>query len=139
MAGKTLKLEVVSPERVVLSDSQVVSVVLPGIEGYLGVMANHAPLMTEIDVGEVDFRRADSTEDSIAVAGGFVEVYENTVTILVTSGELREEVDVQRAEAAKERAQQRLNASSTDIDFERASAALKRALNRLRVADRSKN
>jgi F-type H+-transporting ATPase subunit epsilon len=138
MAARTLKLEVVSPERAVLSDSQVVSVVLPGIEGYLGVMANHAPLMTEIDIGRIDFRREDGTEDSIAVCGGFVEVYDNTVTILVTSGELREELDTQRAEAALERAKQRLGAGGSDIDLERASTSLKRALNRLHVAGRSK-
>jgi len=139
MAGRTLKLEVVSPERTVFSDSNVVSVVVPGVEGYLGVMANHAPLMTEIDVGEVDFRRADGTEDAIAVCDGFVEVYENTVTILVSSGELCEEVDVERAEAARERAERLLASGAADVNFERASAALKRALNRLRVAERSRD
>ncbi|MCE5199513.1 MAG: F0F1 ATP synthase subunit epsilon [Armatimonadota bacterium] len=136
MAERKFKLEVITPDRKVLSDDSVVSVTLPGIEGYLGVLANHAPLMTALGVGELDFRKADGTADSMAIAGGFVEVYDNTVTVLADSGELREEIDVDRAEAAIHRAEERLASHAVDIDAERARVALLRAINRLKVASR---
>ena len=89
MTTRPLKLEVITPDRVVLSDRGVVSVTAPGSEGYLGVLANHAPLMTELAIGELDFRRADGTEESMAVAGGVMEVHENKVTVLAEIAELR--------------------------------------------------
>ena len=137
MSDKTLKLEIVTPERVVLSLDDVVSVVLPGAEGSFGVLANHAPLMAELEAGELDFRRADGTTDAAAVFGGFVEVLDNKVTVLAPASELGEEIDRERAAQAVERARERLESRSQDIDLDRASIALRKALLRLRVSERA--
>ena len=136
MPEKTFRLEVITPDRVVYSNDQVASVVAPGVEGYLGVLANRAPIVTRLDIGAVDFRRADGDWDYIAVGGGFMEVFENQVTILADSAELVEEIDVERAERARDRATQRLTSRTPEVDVERAQAALKRALTRLQVAGR---
>jgi len=133
MAEHTFQLEVITPDRVVLSDDQIVSVVAPGSEGYLGVMANHAPLMTELVIGKLDFRRSHGTTGAMAISGGFLEVFENKVSVLAESAELAEEIDVDRAEQAKKRAEERL-AAGGDTDFPRAQAALHRAVNRLHTA-----
>jgi len=138
MAEKPFKLEVITPDRVVLSDREIVSVVAPGVEGYLGVLANHAPLMTELTVGELDLRRADGASDSMAINDGFMEVHENTVTVLTDTAEMRGEIDIERAESALRRAEERLAAPSADIDTERARVALMRAINRLRVAQHAR-
>lgn len=135
MAEKTFKLEVVTPDRVVLSDDTITSVVVPGTEGYLGVLANHAPLMTELKVGEVDFKRADGSSDAMAVSGGFMEVLDNTVTVLAETAELASEIDIERAEKSAERARERIS-DGTEVDTDRAQIALSRALNRIRVAHR---
>ena len=134
MAEKTFKLEVVTPDRVVLSDDEIVSVVAPGSEGYLGMLANHTPMMTQLKIGKLDFRRADGSSGSMAISGGFLEVFENGVTVLAESAELADEIDVGRAEQSKTRAEERLSASAKDVDFERAQIALQRAINRLHVA-----
>ena len=136
MPDRTLKLEVITPDRVVYSNDHVVSVVAPGIEGYLGALANRAPFVTELGIGEIDLRKPDGDWDYIAVSGGFMEVYENKVTVLAETAELFEEIDVERAEKAKQRAEERIAAHTDDIDFDRAQAALRRALARLRVAQR---
>lgn len=133
MAEKTFKLEVITPDRVVLSDNQITSVVVPGSEGYLGVLANHAPLVAELGVGRLELRRADGGSDAMALTGGFVEVLDNTVTVLAQTAELAQEIDPERAEKAVKRAEERLTTGS-DVDMDRAQAALKRALNRLNVA-----
>ena len=137
MAEKPFKLEVITPDRVVLSDGHVVSVVAPGVEGYLGVLANHAPLMTELTLGELDLRRADGTSESMAINDGFMEVHENTCTVLTDTAELRGEIDVERAEQALKRAEERIASPTPDVDLDRARVALVRAINRLRVAQRS--
>ena len=136
MSDKPFRLEVITPDRVVYSNDHVVSVIAPGIEGYLGALANRAPLVTELDVGEIDFRKPDGDRDYIAVSGGFMEVFENKVTVLAETAELFEEIDVERAERAVQRAQERLASHAPEIDIDRAQAALKRALMRLHVARR---
>lgn len=136
MAEKTFTLEVITPDRKVLSDSEVVAVLLPGVEGYLGVLANHEPLVTEITIGELDYRRADGKTDIMAITGGFVEVFENKVTVLADSAETRTEIDLKRAEEALQRAKERLSSAGSDLDEERARIALMRAINRLRVAQK---
>lgn len=134
MAEKTFKLEVVTPDRVVLSDDEIVSVTAPGSEGYLGMLANHAPMMTQLKIGKLDYRRADSTSYAMAISGGFLEVFENAVTVLAESAEMAEEIDLSRAEEAKTRAEERLASPAPDVDVERADIALKRAINRIHVA-----
>lgn len=136
MPEKTFQLEVITPDRVVLSDNQIVSVVAPGSEGYLGMLANHAPLMTELTIGKLDFRRADGSEGAMAISGGFLEVFENKVSVLAESAELVEEIDIERAEQAKKRAEERLAAAGAELDATRARIALLRALNRLKTAQR---
>ncbi len=136
MSDRAFRLQVITPDRVVYSNDHVVSVIAPGVEGYLGALANRAPLMTELDVGEIDFRKADGDWDYIALSGGFMEVFENKVTVLAESAELLEEIDVERARQARDRAQERLTSRAPELDIDRAQVALKRALTRLRVAQR---
>jgi len=134
MAENTFKLEVITPDRVVLSDDGVVSVTAPGVEGYMGVLANHAPLMSALTVGKLDFRRADGSAGAMAISGGFLEVFENKVTVLAETAELATEIDLERAERAARRAEERLAVHASDVDLQRAQAALQRALNRVNVA-----
>ncbi|MDO8682132.1 MAG: F0F1 ATP synthase subunit epsilon [Armatimonadota bacterium] len=136
MAGRTFRLEIVTPERVVIADDTITSVVAPGSEGYLGVMANHAPLLTELMVGQVDIRRSDDSETGVATSGGFMEVSANRVIILADTAELAEEIDITRAEEAKRRAEVRLSRRNEDeVDSARAETAVSRAMNRLHVVE----
>jgi F-type H+-transporting ATPase subunit epsilon len=133
MADKTFKLEIVTPERVVLQQDAV-SVIVPGSEGSLGILANHAPLMAELTIGSIQIRDPNGHEERLAISGGFMEVADNTVRILADTAEKAEEIDVQRAEQAVDRARERLSVADTNMDLVRAEIALKRAVNRLRVA-----
>jgi len=133
MPEKSFRLETVTPERIVL-EQDVASIVVPGTEGSLGVMANHAPLMAELTTGEVWVRDPDGHVTRLAVSGGFMQVRKNSVRILADTAERAEEIDIRRAEEAKKRAEERLRSRAEGIDGARAEAALHRALNRLRVA-----
>jgi F-type H+-transporting ATPase subunit epsilon len=137
MADRTFTLEIVTPDRVVTSDHEVVSLVVPGVAGYLGIMANHAPLMTELGIGEISVRRSTGEETLIASTQGFMEVSDNKVTILVSSAERADEIDLERAKESAKRAEERLKTSEEGVDFTRAEVALKRALNRVRVAEKA--
>ena len=138
MSDKTFRLEVVTPERVVIADDTVTSLVAPGVEGYLGVLANHAALLTQLKVGELDIKRADGSEKAVAIGGGFMEVEGNTAIMLADTAELAEEIDVPRAEDARRRAEERIGRrEEEEIDASRAEAALARAINRLHVAERA--
>ncbi len=129
--AKVFHLEVVTPDRALLSE-EVVSIVAPGVEGYLGVLANHAPLVTELGVGILRVRYPDDTEENVAVAGGFMEVANNRVLVLADAAERSQDIDIQRAKEALLRARQRLH--DPTVDRERARAALEHAINRLKVA-----
>lgn len=143
MAQKKFKLEIVSPEQVELSD-EVVSLIAPATEGYLGIMANHAPLVTELKVGELRICWEHVCR-YLAISGGFMEVSGpstggregNKVTILADACERADEIDVERAKAAAERAKERLEGSQSGTDHHRAQAALTRATNRLRISGKS--
>jgi F-type H+-transporting ATPase subunit epsilon len=128
-------LEVVTPERVAYS-GQVTSLQAPGSEGSFGVLAGHIPLLTGLQIGQLRFVEEDGSEVQVAISGGFVEAGREQVAVLAETAEYDSEIDVPRAETARERARQRLS-SQIDIDVERARAALLRALTRLRVADPS--
>lgn len=131
-----LRLEVVTPERTVLTeDAQ--SVVVPGVEGRLGFLRGHAPMVAGLGVGIVEFGDVNAEKRRLAITGGFVEVSENKVAILADTAELADEIDVARAQAAKERAERRLQQRDADIDRARAEVALRRALNRLQAAGAS--
>ncbi len=134
MANK-LNLEVVTPTKLVVSE-QVDLCTVPGTEGVFGVMANHAPILATIAIGEMHYEN-DGKQEKMAVSGGFVEVSNNRMTVLAEAAERMEEIDVDRALKAKERAERRLQEAASgreDIDIARAKAALARALTRLKVA-----
>jgi len=128
----TFKLEIVTPEKKVV-ETAAEEVQIPGKNGYLGVLPGHAPLITELSVGEIIYRE-NSTEQRLAVAWGFAEVLPDKVTILAESAERPSEIDVARAEKAKQRAEQRLTCGDPSIDVERALDALHRAESRIDVA-----
>ena len=124
-------LTIVTAESQVFSE-EADSLVAPGIEGQLGILPNHAPLMTQLQPGEMTVR-VGNDEVVMAVAGGFMEVLNNRVTILADTAELDTEIDL---EAALERARQRVESRPADIDFARASQAFRRAQIRVTVARR---
>jgi F-type H+-transporting ATPase subunit epsilon len=128
----TFKLEIVTPEKKVV-DTAAEEVQIPGKNGYLGVLPGHAPLITELAVGEITFRE-NSSEQRLAVAWGFAEVLPNKVTILAETAERPSEIDVERARKAKDRAEQLLTNGDTTVDVDRALDALHRAETRLAVA-----
>jgi len=129
-----LKFEIVTAERAVYSD-EVDAVIAPGIEGQLGILPSHAPLMTMLQPGELVVRK-DGEETAMFVSGGFLEVMGNRVIVLADVAERVEEIDIARAEEAKSRAEERLREHPTDMDLARVEAALMRSLMRLKVAER---
>ena len=133
----TFELEIVTPERMIVRD-RAEEMQIPGKNGYLGILPLHAPLITELAVGEITYRNRNSIHH-LAVAWGFAEVLPDKVTILAEVAEPAEEVDVSRAQAAKRRAQDRLAAGNTEEDFNRAMGDLKRAETRLEVAGRTRS
>lgn len=130
----TMKLEIITAERVVYSDDVEV-LVAPGIDGELGILPHHAPLMTALQPGEMMVRKGGQ-ETYLAVTGGFLEVIGNKVTILADAAERSEEIDEARAQEAIKRAQEGLAARGSDLDLQRALAQVRRAEVRLRVARR---
>ena len=132
-----LTLEVATPTRLVVADT-VDEVVLPGSEGYFGVLAGHAALLATLGVGELMYRK-DATQYHLALTGGFAEVRNDKVIVLAENAERPDEIDRERAQRARDRAERRLaGREGIDIDFARAQAALMRALIRLQVAGYSR-
>ena len=136
----TFKLEIVTPEKK-LVDTVAEEIQIPGKNGYLGVLPGHAPLITELAVGEITFRGSsgassgsNASEQRLAVAWGFAEVLPDKVTILAETAERPSEIDVARARQSKERAEQRLTSGDTTVDVDRALDALQKAETRLEVA-----
>jgi len=139
MLPEAIELIVVTPERQLLRE-RVVEVQLPGADGYLGVLPGHAPLMTEIGIGELSYHDAAGMESAhLALVRGFAEVLPDRVTVLAETAERAEEIDLARAEAARARAEKRLASGDTNIDWDRASVALQRALIRIQVATKSRS
>lgn len=131
---KTVPLEIVTPDRKVFGD-EVQMVIARGGAGDLGILPGHTPLVTTLKISAVRIKMNDGTEQLVAVSGGFMEVKPEKVTILAEAAELSEEIDIDRAERARQRAEQRLAATGQEnLDFRRAELALQRALNRLQVA-----
>ena len=130
----SLKLEIVTPEKLVVRDVAE-EMQIPGRNGYLGILPGHAPLITELGVGEISYRSQGYTH-RLSVAWGFAEVLPDKVTVLAETAERAGEIDVQRAQRARERAEERLRSSGSETDFARAGTALKRAETRIEVAEK---
>jgi F-type H+-transporting ATPase subunit epsilon len=137
MAGN-IRLEVVTPETYVV-DEEVEIAVAPGSLGEFGVLIGHTPFLTTLRAGEMHYTDATGAQRYVFVSGGFAEALPDKVTVLAESAERRKDIDVDRAKAAMERAQERLAQSKAEnIDFNRAKAALERALYRIRLAETSR-
>jgi len=132
MAEGQIDLTIVTPEKAVIHE-QVDELQIPGAQGYFGVLPGHAPLFSELKVGEVSYRQGDRWS-FLAVAWGFVEVMPNQVRILAEIAERAHEIDLERAESARQRAEQRIAKGGEDTDYSRAAIALERALIRIQVA-----
>jgi len=131
------KVDIVTAERVVYS-AEVDAVIAPGVQGQLGILPHHAPLMTTLQAGELIVRKGGQ-EDIMAISGGFLEVRPDHVIVLADQAERAEEIDAARAEAARQRAEERLkDRHAAGLDATRAETALRRALVRLSVADKLK-
>jgi len=132
----SVKLDIVTAERVVYSDDIDV-VVAPGVEGQLGILPHHAPLMTTLQAGELRVRKGGE-EFFLAISGGFLEVRPDRIIVLADAAERAGEIDVARAEEAKRRAEEQLRQQPPGVDAAQAEAALRRSLVRLKVAERRK-
>lgn len=129
------KLSIVTPEKVYY-EADVVSITVPGSEGYLGILANHAPLITAMKCGRIEFRDDEDKVQVLAVSGGFLEVSSNVATILADTVEAADEIDIERARAAYDREKKRLvsaGSEETDIDLPSVKAAIERAHNRIKI------
>ncbi|MGA2315446.1 MAG: F0F1 ATP synthase subunit epsilon [Thermodesulfobacteriota bacterium] len=132
----TFKLEIVTAERMVFSD-EVSALIAWGVEGQLGILPHHAPLMTMLQPGDLMIRK-DKGEEYLAISGGFLEVRPDKVIILADACERVDEIDIARAEEAKKRAQETLKVAPLTIDAAVAEAALRRSIARLKVAERKR-
>src|SRR5262249_29185760 len=135
MPDGSIDLTVVTPERAVVRE-QVDELQIPGAAGYFGVLPGHAPLFSELKVGEVSYRQGNRWS-FLAVAWGFVEVQPNGVRILAETAERAQEIDLDRATRAKQRAEERIAKGGDAVDYSRALVALERALIRIQVASRA--
>jgi len=128
----TFQLEIVTPEKLVVKD-RAEEMQIPGKNGYLGILPGHAPLISELAVGQISYRNGSETH-YLSVAWGFAEVLPDKVTILAEAAERAEDVDCDRARKAKERAEKRLSSGDAEVDVPRAQDALSRAVTRLEVS-----
>jgi len=128
----SFQLEIVTPEKLVVKTTAE-EIQIPGLNGYLGILPGHAPLITELSVGVITYREQGETK-ILSVAWGFGEILPDKVTILAETAEHPDEIDVSRAQKAKDRAEQRLKSNDPNVDYDRAEGALQRAETRLRVA-----
>jgi F-type H+-transporting ATPase subunit epsilon len=132
----SLTLDIVTPDRLLVR-ALVDEVIVPAADGYLGVLPGHTPLLATLEIGTVSYRKGRDTTE-VAVAFGFVEVQPDRVTVLAQTAEKAEEIDLERAEAARKRAADRLGHPAMEMDFERARIAMMKALIRQQVAARTR-
>ena len=130
---KEFSLEIITPSKTVFT-GEVTSITVPGVKGEFQVLLNHAPLMSNLEVGRIKLVDSDGKETFYIIGGGVVEVLHNKVLVLANSLEKPEDIDKTRAEKAAERAKKRLAERSQGIDIERAEIALARAMNRMKYA-----
>jgi F-type H+-transporting ATPase subunit epsilon len=132
MLPEAIQLVIVTPERQILKET-VSEVTMPGADGYLGVLPGHAPLITELGAGELTYRTTGGQTGLLAVIRGFAEVLPDRVSILAETAEFAGDIDLERAQAALKRAQERIAKGGEDIDWDRATMSLQRALVRIQV------
>ncbi len=130
--ANTFQLEIVTPAKLMVKDAAE-EAQIPGLSGYLGILPGHAPLITELGVGVITYKASGATH-TLSVAWGFAEVLQDKVTILAEAAERPQEIDVERAQKAKDRAEERLKSNDPQVDYTRAENALQRAETRLNVA-----
>jgi len=130
-------LRVMAPDQA-LFEGEVQGIIAPGVAGYLGVLARHAPMVTELGPGVLTIVEADGDRTYYALSGGFLEVRRDQAAVLADTAEPAREVDVERARAAERRARERLRSGARDIDTARAEAALQRALARLEAVRKTR-
>jgi F-type H+-transporting ATPase subunit epsilon len=130
----SIQLQIITPERLLVRD-QVDEVEIPGAEGYFGVLPGHTPLLADLAVGELWYRKGQE-KTFLAIAYGFVEVLPDRVTVLARIAEKADDIDLARAEEAKRRAEERLREYTKDVDYDRARLALMKSLSRIQVATR---
>lgn len=135
MAEKTIQLEIVTPEKAVVSEAARI-VMVPGALGEFGVLPGHTPFMANLKLGVVRYEDQEGKERMVFVKGGFAEALPDRVTILAEAAERRKDIDIERAKAALARAEKRLAAEDREgVDFTRARAALARAILRIRLVE----
>ena len=133
----SIRVDIVTAERLVFSEDADI-VMVPGVEGEMGILPHHEPIMTMIKPGEVLVRKG-TEEFSMAVSGGFLEVTPDHITILADAAERADEIDIARAEAAKKRAEEKQTNRTAETDSANAEASLRRALARIRVAEKRRS
>ena len=133
MYEHAFKLEIIAPDRIVFQDDAT-SLSAPGVEGGFQILYNHAPFLSALEIGQIKVKDRQGVDALYATSGGFVEVRDNHVVVLVETAERAEDIDIARAKAARQRAEDRLKSRQEEMSFERARLALHRALNRLRLA-----
>jgi F-type H+-transporting ATPase subunit epsilon len=139
MLPDDIELVIVTPEKQLLR-GKVADMQMPGEDGYLGILPGHAPLMTELGIGELSYHDVSGKESThVAIVRGFAEVLPDRVTVLAETAERAEEIDVQRAKDALARAEKRLATNDPNIDWDRANIALQRALIRVQVATKKRS
>lgn len=137
MSDKTFKLEIVTPSKVVFN-GDVISFSAPGVVGGFQVLFNHAPLLAEFGIGEIKLKKPDGNEEYFATGGGFVDVVDNKVLVLAESIERPSEIDITRAENAKERALKKMSEIKDENEQEIVRTELDRAINRIKIATKRK-
>ncbi|HEY1424552.1 MAG TPA: F0F1 ATP synthase subunit epsilon [Candidatus Acidoferrum sp.] len=135
MSADSIQLVIVTPVRQLLSEA-VTEAQLPGADGYLGVLPGHAPLITELGIGELTYRTTGGETGLLAIIRGFAEVLPERISVLAEMAERAEDIDLARAQEALKRAQERIAKGGEDIDWDRASMALQRALIRIQVVSK---
>lgn len=133
MSDKLIQLDIVTPAKIAFSD-EVKSFTAPGVEGSFQILPRHAPFISTIAIGPVKFVTKEGETRHFATSGGTVEVHDNKITMLAETIEYSDDIDIQRAEEAKQRATRRIDTKDAETDIERARIALFKAINRLKVA-----
>ena len=130
--AENIKLEVVTPDKIAV-DEEVQIVMAPGTMGEFGVLSGHTPFLTSLKIGSLKYVDSSGAERFVFVGGGFAEALPDKVTVLAESAERRKDIDAERAKAARERAEKRLQDAADDLDILRAELALAKAMHRLRL------